>query len=99
LASIDPKFVTQLMQIGILSFREQERLWDIAQRCAGTAGVPMAGAGAVVGAKAGSVTVPLVGAIPGAVAGALAGLAAGTVSCVMLNTGLRQQLRELARQP
>jgi hypothetical protein len=97
MAEIDSKVAAQLMQLGILSFREQERLWQIAQRCAKTAGVPMAGFGAIAGTKMGAVTVPVFGAIPGALAGALAGLAAGTVSCVMLSTTTRQQLRDLAR--
>ncbi|MES2112462.1 MAG: hypothetical protein V4577_27135 [Bacteroidota bacterium] len=38
------QFTLQLMQIGILSYREQETLRDIAIRCAKTAGMPMAGA-------------------------------------------------------
>lgn len=83
------RFVTQMIQIGIVSYREQENLWNIAQRCAKTAGVPMAGAGALTGAS--------MGAIPGAVVGALVGLATGTGSCVMLNAATRQRLRELAR--
>ena len=93
----DQKFVAEMMQLGILSFREQETLFDIAHRCARTAGIPMAGFGFVALSSAGSVVVPGVGALPGAVVGALAGLAGGTVSCVMLNKSLRTQLRELAR--
>jgi hypothetical protein len=93
----EQKFIAEMMQLGILSFTEQETLWDIAQRCAMTAGVPMAGFGVVALGKVGMIMVPGVGALPGAVVGALAGLAGGTMSCVILNTSVREQLRELAR--
>jgi hypothetical protein len=93
--AVDHQFRRELMSIGILSFREQDTLWNIAGRCAKTAGVPLAGAGLVLGTQIGKVTIPGVGAVPGAVAGALAGLFSGTVSCVMLNTSLRSQLRAL----
>jgi hypothetical protein len=95
--ALDQKFVAEMLQLGILSFPEQETLWSIAQRCARTAGIPMAGFGFVALANVGTVMVPGVGALPGAVAGALAGLAGGTISCVMLNTTMRDQLRQLAR--
>lgn len=98
MAPLDRRFVAEMMQLGILSFREQETLWEIAGRCAKTAGVPMAGFGFVAGSGMGAVTIPGIGAVPGAVAGALAGLASGTVSCVMLNAATRDQLRSLARE-
>jgi hypothetical protein len=94
---VDEEFVRSLMGIGIVSSREQENLFDIARRCASTLGVPGAGAGLVSGASIGG-TVSL-GALtlPAAVAGALAGLVSGTLACVMLNEGMKEQLRELAR--
>lgn len=94
---VDQKFITQMMQLGILSHREQETLWSIAQRCARTAGVPLAGAGAVMGLKAGSVVVPGLGTLAGPVAGALAGLFAGTFACTTANIALREELKKLAR--
>ena len=91
---MDESFVKELMAIGILSYQEHEKLWQIAKRCARTTGMPMAGAGALIGLKAG--TVPGIGTITGPVAGALAGMFAGTVSCTMLNVSMVQQLRILA---
>ncbi len=91
------KFAQDLMAIGIVSYREQESLWRIAQRCAKTTGLAMGGAGAVMGTAAGSVTLPVVGAVPGYVAGFLAGLAGGTITCTIANRSLAPQLRELAR--
>jgi hypothetical protein len=97
MADIDQKFVAEMLAHGKVSYREQETLWSIAQRCARTAGVPTAGAGFLLGTQMGVVTVPGIGAIPGAVAGALAGLVGGTLSCTMLNLSVRNQLRALAR--
>jgi hypothetical protein len=93
---MDQNFVHQMLQLGILSYKEQETLWQIAKRCAGTAGISMGGAGALMGLKAGTVTVPGVGTVSGAVAGFLAGLTAGTASCVMLNQTYKNELRKLA---
>jgi mannitol-specific phosphotransferase system IIBC component len=95
--NIDPAFTRELLAIGILSYREQETLWNIAQRCARTTGLPLAGMGFVAGASVGSVAVPGVGTVPGAVATALAGLFTGTLVCVGLNLSLRDQLRDFAR--
>ena len=92
---IDPRFVTQLMSIGILAYREQDALWRIARHCASTAGSPTAGTGLGTGAR--TVSVPGVGTIPGAVVGVLVGVAGGTVSCVRLNAALREQLKRLAK--
>lgn len=93
---MDQKFAEQLMTIGIISYKEQETLWQIAKRCGSTAGVPTAGAGAVLGANLGTVTIPGVGTIAGSLAGAIVGLAAGTLSCTMLNVSMRQELKKLA---
>lgn len=93
---MDENFVKELMAIGILSYQEHEKLWHIAKRCASTAGIPMAGAGAVAGLSFGTVAVPGLGSVAGPVAGALAGLVSGTVSCTMLNVSMVQQLRILA---
>lgn len=94
---MDNSFVVELLKIGIVSYKEQETLFQIAKRCAKTTGVPMAGAGALMGIKAGSVVVPGVGTLAGPVAGALAGLFAGTFSCTMLNVSVRDELKKLAK--
>jgi hypothetical protein len=93
---MDNRFAAELMKIGIVSYKERETLYQIAKRCAQTTGIPMAGAGALIGLKAGSVTLPGVGTIAGPVAGALAGLFSGTLSCTMVNVSLREELRKLA---
>lgn len=93
---MNENFIKELIKIGILSYKEQETLYQIAKRCASTTGLAMAGAGAVLGAKAGTVTIPGVGTVAGSVAGALAGLLGGTMSCTMLNVSMRQELRKLA---
>jgi hypothetical protein len=95
MSDITQDFRSSLLQLGIVSYRDQETLWDIAKRCARTTGVPMGGAGAVMGLKAGAVTIPGVGAVPGAVAGFLAGLAAGTAACTAANVSHRGELRKL----
>lgn len=85
------QFIEELMKIGIVSYREQETLFKVAKRCASTTGIPMAGAGALIGLKTGSVIIPGVGTIAGPVAGSLVGLFGGTISCTMLNMSLRQE--------
>lgn len=95
---MNDEFVGQLMSIGIVSYREQETVWKIAQRCARTTGMATAGAGLIAGAGAGTVTIPGIGAIPGALAGFLAGLVGGTAMCTIANASLREQLRTLARE-
>lgn len=89
-------FREQLIELGIVSYSKQETLLGVAKRCVKTIGVPMAGAGAVGMAGAGSVILPGVGAVPGYLAGALAGMLAGTVTCTMLNTTFREDLKRLA---
>ncbi len=92
-------FIEELSKIGILRFDEQENLWQLAKRCASTVGIPAAGAGLVMGAGVGgSVTLGTL-AIPAAVAGTLAGLAGGTMSCMMINVGMRDELRKLSKTP
>lgn len=93
---MDEKFVNTLMGLGIISYKEQEKVWQIAKRCARTSGLPMAGAGALLGLKMGTVTVPGVGTIAGSVAGALAGLFSGTLSCTMINMSMRNELKKIA---
>jgi uncharacterized membrane protein len=93
----DAGFIRELMTIGIVSYREQETLWKISERCAKETGSPMAVAGFIWGLDVGTVTLPVIGTISGAAAGALAGLFSGTVSCVMLNYSVRNELRSLAR--
>ncbi len=93
---MDQKFVKELMSIGIISYREQETLWELGKRCAVTTGLPLAGAGALAGMNMGTVTVPGVGTITGSIAGALAGLVAGTLMCYSLNNSMKIELRKLA---
>lgn len=93
---MDQAFVRELLKIGIVSYDQQESLFQIAKRCARTTGIPMAGAGGLIGMSAGTIIVPGVGSIPGYLAGALAGLVSGTVSCSMLNAASRKQLKVLA---
>ena len=88
-------FREQLLRLGIISYRDQETLWGIAKRCATTTGMPLAGAGLVMGVKAGTVTVPGVGTMSGALAGFLAGLVAGTAMCTAANLAHRDELRKL----
>ncbi len=78
----------ELMQdMGIVSFKEQERLIDIARRCSRFGAVTGAG-WAIYGSPAG---------IPGAVSGFLSGWLTGTASCVAVNYSLRKQLQQLAK--
>jgi hypothetical protein len=90
-------FTREMMSLGILSYREQETLWQLARRCAATVGIPMAGSLSLLGTKMGTVTLPGVGTVSGAVAGALAGMAAGTTVCMGLNASVKSELRALAR--
>ncbi|MGB3799348.1 MAG: hypothetical protein WA952_05995 [Lewinella sp.] len=84
---MDQKWIKNMMAIGVLSYREQERLWDIAKRCTKTVGIPTAGAGFVLGSA---------GFVHGAVAGALGGLFYGTAACTLLNVTMKKQLKKLA---
>jgi hypothetical protein len=88
-------FRRELIKLGILSYSEQDRLYDIALRCARTSGVALGGAGAVMGAGTANVMLPIIGTVPGAVAGFLAGLATGTMACTALHYGMKDQLRAL----
>lgn len=95
MSDMTPEFQREILSLGIISYQEQETLWDIATKCARMAGVPMAGAGFVIGAAAGTVTVPGIGAVPGALFGLLSGLATGTAICTAANVAHRDQLRAL----
>ena len=74
---------------------ESETLMRLAKRCAQTAGIPMAGAGAVALAGVGSVTIPLVGSVPGYIAGALAGFVGGTTACMIARGSQAGQVRQI----
>jgi len=95
MADTSDDFRREMLRLGFISYNKQDTLWNIAQKCARTAGVPAAGAGLVLGMGAGSVTIPGIGAVPGAVAGMLAGLAAGTAACTAANVKHRAALRAL----
>ena len=85
---MDQDWIKKMMAIGVLSYREQERLYHIAKRCAKTTGVPAAGAGFVLGSA---------GFVSGAVVGALGGLFYGTAACTLLNVTMRDKLKQLAQ--
>lgn len=87
-------FSREMLQMGIVSYKEQETLWDIGRKCARTIGVATAGAGFVYGSGAGAVAVPGVGAVPGAIVGLLGGLVAGTAACTAVNVRHRNELRK-----
>ena len=88
-------FRQQLMSMGIVRYDQHQTLWSVAKHCARTMGVPGAGGLAVLGAGAGSVTVPVLGAVPGYVAGMLAGFAMGTGSCMAVNLRYERELKQL----
>jgi hypothetical protein len=88
-------FRRQMLAMGIVRYDEHETLWSAARHCARKMGVPMAGGLAVVGAGAGSVTLPVLGAVPGYVAGMLAGFAIGTGSCMAVNLRYKNDLKRL----
>lgn len=92
-----PKFLAVMMEMGIVSYREQESLWDISKRCAKTVGVTTGAGTAILGAGGGAVVIPVVGSVPGYIAGFLAGMTTGTASCVALNYAYRDELRQLAQ--
>ncbi|WP_024297124.1 hypothetical protein [Methylomicrobium lacus] len=77
---------------------ESETLMKLAKRCAQTAGVPMAGVGAVALAGVSSVTIPLVGAVPGYLAGALAGFVGGTTACMIARRSSAEQVKQILGQ-
>ena len=89
------QFREQMLRLGVISYREQDTVWSIAGRCARLTGLPLAGAGMVMGSKAGTVMVPGVGTISVALAGFLAGLATGTAMCTVANLTYRNELRKL----
>ncbi len=86
-----------MVSMGIVSTQEQETLWEMAKRCAKTIGGPSAVAFAIMGSKAGSIVVPGIGTVSGAVVAALGGLMTGTMSCMMVNYAVQDELRRLAR--
>ena len=94
---MDQKFIKQMMELGIMSYREQETLWSIAKRCAKTSGLPLGVAVGAATAGVGAVVVPGIGSVPGYVAGALAGMVSGTFSCTLANATLKDQLKKLAQ--
>lgn len=93
----EQQFAKEIAKYGYFSTQEHATLLDVAKRCARISGLPMASAVGVVGAKAGSVTVPGVGAVPGWVAGVLAGLITGTGMCLSVQYGLKEELQKLLR--
>lgn len=66
---------------------ELETMMAVLRHCS-QFGLATGGAGAVGGASAGSVTVPVVGAVPGWLIGFAAGFAGGTLVCSLAQRGL-----------
>jgi hypothetical protein len=100
---IPQEFVAEIVKFGVISYSDQQSVWQVAKKCAKQIGVPAAAGGALIGMKAGSVTIPLGplgGAITltGAAAGFLAGLFGGTISCTAANTMFRPQLHKLVNE-
>lgn len=83
------QFQREIVKLGFVDFHEQDTLWRVAQRCARKTGLPMAGMGAAGTAALG----------PGAALGFLAGLATGTLSCVVMSSTLRPQLKAILDAP
>ncbi|MFD2727194.1 hypothetical protein [Hyunsoonleella rubra] len=93
-------FVSEMAKLGVISYSEQDTIWQIAKKCAKKHGMAVGAAGALMGMKAGSVTIPLGpigGAITmsGAVAGFLAGLAGGTLACTVVMESQRKEIHKL----
>ena len=95
MADTSDDFRKQMLGMGIVSYTQQDTLWDIGKRCARSGGIVTAGGVAALGAGAGAVTVPGIGSVPGAVAGMLAGMVMGTGACMAVNVRHRNALRQL----
>lgn len=76
----------QLRGIGIVQVTEQDRVIDLARKCART-GMVMGAGWMVLGAPA---------LAPGALAGFLSGFATGTAACMTLSYGARETLKKIA---
>jgi hypothetical protein len=92
-----PAFTQEMLKMGIIAPSDQKSLYEIGKHCASKIGVPMGGAGAVMGAAAASVPAPIVGTVPGYIAGFLAGLVTGTLTCTAATYGYRAELEKLAK--
>ncbi len=88
-------FKQEILKFGIISHSKQDTLWSIAKKCSVRIGLPMAAGGLVMGANAGTVTLPGIGTISGGLAGFLAGLTGGTVTCTFVNMAFREELNKL----
>lgn len=75
----------QLRGIGIVYVSEQDRVIDVARKCAKT--------GVVLGASWAILGVPAFA--PGALAGFLSGFATGTATCMGLSYGAREFIKKL----
>ena len=91
----DKKFFEELTGIGIHSFEEQKKLYQIAKHCVLTKGKSQAVKGAIIGASVG-VYFDGIGIIPGTVIGALAGMIRGTRSCMSMSASETQEIRIFA---
>ena len=90
-----PEFRREMIKYGIVSFKDQDSVFSIAQKCAAQVGLPLGVAIGAATSGAGAVVVPGIGSIPAGLAGFLAGLATGTAACTALNLTYRDQLRAL----
>ena len=75
----------QLRGIGIVHVAEQDRVIDVARKCAKT-GMVLGAGWMVLGAPA---------LAPGALAGFLSGFATGTAACITLSYGARETLKKI----
>jgi hypothetical protein len=76
---------SQLRGIGIVHISEQDRVIDVARRCAKT-GAAVGAGWAVLGAPA---------LAPGAIAGFLSGFATGTAACMGLSYAAQETLKKI----
>jgi hypothetical protein len=88
---IPQELIESLMSIGIVSYKEQETVWEMAKRCRDTVGLSSAAAGALLGTH----IIPGVGTLGGAAALALVNIGA----CTAVNFGYHEseEIKRLAK--
>ncbi len=97
LNELKEKFRSDILKVGIISYDEQDQVWDIAKKCARKIGKPMAVGWGMYGFSGGTVIVPGVGSVTGLLGGMLAGYATGTLACTAFTVTQRKELRELLK--
>lgn len=79
----DMDFKMAMMKLGIVRYKEQDNLLTMAKDC-----LPYAGVTGTVG-----------GLMSRSPQGFLAGVLMGEIACTLANAAMREQLKELARDP